>query len=321
MFLTGETVAVKVRHPNVMRRIQDDFRILGAISSFLCQFSFFRNLNLEETVKQFSHTMTAQTDLRVEANHLQRFYHNFSIVESSVLAPRLVEDLVTSGVIVETFEPGEPLTEYLTNPRPINREIAALGVDTYLKMVLTDNFVHADLHPGNLLARTVPCSTSSSRSSSTSSSRSSSRSTEVKAQLVMLDFGLAQELSPQERQHFISFIMNIGSGDGVSAARHVLAWGEDQRCIDKASFIKEMDQLFKRECDIAKVDIDADTVLREVFGLARKYHVTIDCSYAALAISVAVISGFSKSLDPNLCILHASIPCFAAYNLTGKVST
>lgn len=32
-------------------------------------------------------------------------------------------------------------------------QIAAVGVDTYLKMILTDNFVHTDLHPGNILAR------------------------------------------------------------------------------------------------------------------------------------------------------------------------
>jgi aarF domain-containing kinase len=32
-------------------------------------------------------------------------------------------------------------------------QIAAVGVDTYLKMLLTDNFVHTDLHPGNILAR------------------------------------------------------------------------------------------------------------------------------------------------------------------------
>ncbi len=35
----------------------------------------------------------------------------------------------------------------------VGMQIAAVGVDTYLKMLLTDNFVHTDLHPGNILAR------------------------------------------------------------------------------------------------------------------------------------------------------------------------
>ncbi len=28
-----------------------------------------------------------------------------------------------------------------------------LGVDAYLKMLLIDNFVHTDLHPGNIFVR------------------------------------------------------------------------------------------------------------------------------------------------------------------------
>jgi hypothetical protein len=33
-------------------------------------------------------------------------------------------------------------------------QVVALGVDAYLQMLLRDNFVHTDLHPGNILVRT-----------------------------------------------------------------------------------------------------------------------------------------------------------------------
>lgn len=36
-------------------------------------------------------------------------------------------------------------------------------------------------------------------------------------QLVLLDFGLAEELPPQVRYHFISFIINIGAANGKRA--------------------------------------------------------------------------------------------------------
>jgi aarF domain-containing kinase len=44
----------------------------------------FRGLGVEDTVSQFSDTMTAQCDLRVEAAHLERFYANFAGVASQV---------------------------------------------------------------------------------------------------------------------------------------------------------------------------------------------------------------------------------------------
>lgn len=46
-----------------------------------------QGLSLEQSVSQFSNTMTAQADLRVEAAHLRRFLHNFRN-DPSTTAPR-----------------------------------------------------------------------------------------------------------------------------------------------------------------------------------------------------------------------------------------
>ena len=49
-----------------------------------------QGLSLEQSVSQFSHTMTAQADLRVEAAHLRRFLHNFKSLSESITAPEPV---------------------------------------------------------------------------------------------------------------------------------------------------------------------------------------------------------------------------------------
>ena len=51
----------------------------------------------------------AQTDLRVEAVHLRRFYNNFAAVRSSVTPPLPVPGMATEAVLVETFEAGQAL--------------------------------------------------------------------------------------------------------------------------------------------------------------------------------------------------------------------
>lgn len=35
----------------------------------------------------------------------------------------------------------------------INKKIALIGARALLKMIFVDNFVHGDLHPGNILVR------------------------------------------------------------------------------------------------------------------------------------------------------------------------
>ena len=59
---------------------------------------------------------------------------------------------------MESFEEGQLISRYVNSPsNPHNAKLAAIGLGSYLKMLLKDNFIHADLHPGNILVRTPCC--------------------------------------------------------------------------------------------------------------------------------------------------------------------
>lgn len=73
-----------------------------------------KGLSLKESVSQFSSTMTAQADLRVECAHLRRFYNNFASVSQSVTPPYPFPGCETAEVLIETFEPGESAPYMLT---------------------------------------------------------------------------------------------------------------------------------------------------------------------------------------------------------------
>lgn len=295
-------VAVKVRHPGVAARIWTDFQLLGPLAGLTAHVPSLRGLQLKESVSQFRHTMTAQADLRVEAAHLQRFHANFARLAASVVVPRPIEGFQTEAVLVETFEPGRSVSHFIRNPQPCNTQIVANGCDTFLKMLLADNFVHTDLHPGNILCRPP---------------------TEEGGplQIVLLDFGLAEELTPRVRRHFISFLTCISKGDGRRAAHHLLRWGRDQRCPNPAALTADMEALFAERCNVhAPAGIDLDQVLKSTLHLARKHEVTIDSNYAALVLSIVVLTGFATSLDPCVNLMDAATPCLLAYQLTGRVS-
>ena len=73
------------------------------------QVKSLRSLNLKGSLEQFSATMTAQTDLRVEAVHLRRFFRNFVGVRQAVTPPFPLPGYESESVLVETFEAGEPV--------------------------------------------------------------------------------------------------------------------------------------------------------------------------------------------------------------------
>jgi aarF domain-containing kinase len=149
---------------------------------------------------------------------------------------------------------------------------------------------------------------------------SSSSSNSESAQLVLLDFGLAEQLTATVRHHFISFLNAISAGDGLAAAHHLLRWSTHQTCPDRRAFGSDMVDLFHAACDIhSPQGIDLDYVMQQVLGLARKHSVAIDSCYASLVISVCVLVGFGKALDPEVNLMDAATPTLLAYALTGKV--
>ena len=140
----GRDVAVKVRHPAVVRRIVVDFALMRAAAEFSCLIGL-RWLNLKASVAQFSTTMVAQTRLDIEAEHIRRFGWNFGGTAyrdvrfpDAILATRSVRAAAAQfvgaqfrrkffcairrailrrrspcvQVLIESFEPGELVSKY-----------------------------------------------------------------------------------------------------------------------------------------------------------------------------------------------------------------
>ena len=63
-------------------------------------------------------------------------------------------------VLVESYVKAESLSSFLTHDplgsKLFRQRLASVGMTAFLKMILVDNFTHADLHPGNILVSSIP---------------------------------------------------------------------------------------------------------------------------------------------------------------------
>lgn len=105
-------------------------------------------------MSQFASPMREQVDLSREAYYLSRFNQNFND-SNLVNFPKPLFPLVAPSVIAESFEPGANVDSFMldTDHQVIKTRLAELGTSIMLKMMLLDNLIHADLHPGNILVR------------------------------------------------------------------------------------------------------------------------------------------------------------------------
>lgn len=148
-------VAVKVLHPRARKSVERDLIILSILASVVTTLvPTLQWVSLQEEVKTFSKMMHEQLDLITEANNLTKLRHNFR-TQKEVKFPRPILPLVSESILVEKFEHGVPLKKFmdLGEDGVFNQDIAAVGLNSFLKMLLLDNFIHADLHPGNIMVK------------------------------------------------------------------------------------------------------------------------------------------------------------------------
>jgi aarF domain-containing kinase len=132
-------------------------------------------------------------------------------------------------VLVESFEEGVGVSKYLESfpPSPVNPKIASIGLNAYMKMMLIDHFVHADLHPGNVLVR-HPNNLHMQQSAGGSRFNPSHVDPNETTQLVLLDVGLVTEMSGEDASHFVELFKAIVEGNGEYGSELMIKYARKQ---------------------------------------------------------------------------------------------
>lgn len=307
-------VAIKVLHPGIRQQVQIDLILMKAGSLFLNSLPGVKWLSLPEIVEEFQKLMTKQIDLRFEAQNIEKFQKNFKDLEY-VKFPTPLRPFVTRTVLVETYEESEPISKYLSSdvPAGVKQRIARMGVDLLLKMVFVDNFVHGDLHPGNILVQGGCMEGSEDRATLTDLWDTvvvSMRATPPSLQLVLLDAGIVAQLSEADQHNFRAVFTAVVLRQGERVAELILHHARANECQDVMRFKKEMAELVDRALSetLSLGKIQVAELLSQVFGLLIHHKVKLESNFASMVFAIMVLEGLGRSLDPNLDILEMAKP-------------
>ncbi|KAH7416274.1 hypothetical protein KP509_14G083600 [Ceratopteris richardii] len=287
-------VAVKVRHPGVSEIIKRDFILIKGIASLSTLIPGLRWLRLDESVQQFAVFMLTQVDLAREAAHLSRFLYNFRHWKD-VSFPRPLYPLVHPAVLVETYEQGESVSRFVELPErtKINSTLAHIGTHTLLKMLLVDNFIHADMHPGNILVRVKK-----------KRLHPGTKSSATRPQVVFLDVGMTAELSNRDRVNVLDFFKAVALRDGRAAAECALRFSGDQTCPNPRAFIEEVESSFRLWASEDGGDIHPGDCLQDLLEQVRRHRVNIDGEVCTVMVTTMILEGWQRKLDPDYNIMH-----------------
>ncbi|XP_073390853.1 uncharacterized protein [Physcomitrium patens] len=272
-------VAVKVRHPKVNDLIQKDFVIIRYLARISTALPGIKHLQLDKSVQHFAAFMTRQVDLTLEAAHLQRFIYNFR-KSKDVSFPTPIYPYVHPTVLVETYEEGLSVAKYV-NSGPLTKthsQLANIGSSCLLKMMLQDNFIHGDLHPGNIFVRFV----------------------DNVPKIVLLDVGMTAELNSHSRAVMLQLFKAVASKNGRDVATYTLQFSDDQTCPDPEAFKQAVDDKFKEYLSIRGTAKNTGECMTELFDQIRKHHVNMDGDVCTVMVTTLILEGWQRKLDPDL---------------------
>ncbi|KAG0262894.1 hypothetical protein DFQ27_002052 [Actinomortierella ambigua] len=251
-------VAIKVLHPKVEQTVERDLAIMNFFAQVIHCIPTMKWISLPDQVAMFGEMMREQLDLRIEARNLLTFQRNFR-ERYTVTFPTPLIDFATKEMLIEEFVDAIPLKTFLIHGAgPFDTKIADIGLDGFLRMLIFDNFVHADLHPGNIFVRFYNPSANnlfkqlvarfqgSDQAFQSSSDEATARlraavaradkdqgkdkeawECELQAlyqegfrpQVVFIDTGLVSVLSDHNRRNFLDLFRALAEFDGYRAAK------------------------------------------------------------------------------------------------------
>jgi aarF domain-containing kinase len=318
----GTVVAVKVRHPGVSEVIERDFGLMMIVAKVLGVLPALNSLRLEESLEQFAAPLREQVDLAREGYYLHAFNYNFR-GESRVSFPVPLYPLVSPAVLVETFQNGVHISEYVARGpgAPHNSQLAKVGAQTMLHMMVVDNLVHGDLHPGNILVRLEPAggqvgegalqlmhsiADTLSRFTGVEAFRAKAEALDASLRspsIVLLDAGMATRLSPQDQINMVGLFEAFSRLDASAVATWVLRFaGEEQTCPDPEGFRRELEYHFEALKDASTFEAGNTSsgaeALAAVLESVRQHRVALPGHICATVVTTLVLEGWSHTLDP-----------------------
>ncbi len=270
----GREVAVKILRPGVRRQVERDKAILLAGARATTVRPKWRLNDPVGHTRHFVDAIWEQTDLRIEATNYTRFRANFG-KRPDVSFPAVYDEHCSERILTMEFVRGTKIDALPADlPRDRRSKLAETVRMTMFQMCFADGFVHADLHPGNMVVRDDGV-------------------------LVIFDAGLAKLLHEDVLIQFIDMTKCLAMGTPDDLVAHLQRFHKYLGVIDWAALRVEVDAFAKkfRAKDTAKLEYGE--LIAEMFAIGRKYKVRPVTDMMLVFVALITAQGIGKMLEPE----------------------
>jgi len=280
----GTAVVLKVRRPGVREKIDADLRLLRRVSELIeSEIPEARRYRPAEVAAQFARTLEREADFVTETRNVQRFAKNFA-GDPNVVIPRIYPEYTSDVLLVQEHVDGIPATDLAAVERSAldKKRLAAVGVDTFLKMILIDGFFHADPHPGNVFY--LPGN-----------------------RMVIIDFGMVGRLSPQRRAQVIDLLGGLARMAEEPMIDVLLDWAGDAY-VDEAKLAADVNEMVFDYEGVPLKDVRVGHAIRQFAAIVREHSIVLPSDLSLMFKTLITLEGLGRQYDPDFHITDHLTP-------------
>ena len=283
----GETVAVKIKRPDIEPVIQADLRILTHLAGLIeSEIPEVRRYQPVQMVQYFARSLAKETDLSVELRYIQRFGQTFDS-DPFVRIPRVYPDISNRQILVQEHI-GDTLLKDIrieTLDAPMRTQLAARITDTLFTMILQQGFFHADPHPGNIFIGSD-------------------------GRITLIDFGLVGHLSSTRRREIVDLINALTRKDQFTMQYVLSNWAQGDLPDENLLGADVLEMLLNYEHTPVR-DLRISQVINDITQIMRNHGLTLPGDLVMLFKTLITLEGVAKRLDGQTELLERAKPIVA----------
>ncbi len=289
---TGETVAVKVQRPDLIRCITLDIFIMRGIASWVQNNIKRVRSDLMAITDELAERVFEEINYTQEGRNAEKFKKLYGYMEE-IYVPKIYWEYTARRVLTMEWITGTKLTNIQqVQAKGIDAtHLVEVGVECSLRQLLEHGFFHADPHPGNLLAM-------------------------EDGRLAYLDFGMMSRIKPYQRYGLIEAVVHLVNRDFDSLAEDYIKLDFLTPDTDLKPIIPALSNVFGNALGASVAELNFKSITDQMSAMMYEFPFRVPAYYALIIRSMVTLEGIAIGIEPDFKVLSKAYPYIAKRLLT-----
>ena len=278
----GREAAIKILKPGIEDVFDLDFAILHKVFSFITRFeALSKHGDFMSMLEEFITVTGDEMNFRREVHVMKVLRESFA-ASLNIRIPEVYDDYCTSRVIVMEYCPGIKINERsaLIEAGHDPRALARLVMEVYLEQIVRMPYIHFDPHPGNILV-------------------------DKKGRIILLDFGMAGELSDKMRNGLKDGAEALIDRDARKLVDALYRIGLIRKGVNRYTLLPVLEYFMEELIDVIDFDreslytTDLTPVKDDLVELLYSQPLTLPYEWAYIARTIGILIAVTATLSPE----------------------